>query len=46
MVAKEDHLERRLIDNFLRARVLQGLIVLLPLSLSGMGLIVGLLQGR
>src|SRR5690606_11422872 len=44
MVAKEDRLESQLVDDFLRARVLQGLIVLLPLSLLGLALVVGLLH--
>src|SRR5690606_6613835 len=44
MVAKEDRLESQLVDDFLHARVLQGLIVLLPLSLSGLALVLGLLH--
>lgn len=44
MVAKEDRQENRVITEFLQARVLQGLIVLLPFCLSGLVLVLGLLH--
>lgn len=44
MVAKEDRLESRMIEDFLQARVLQGLVVLLPLCLLGLALVLGLLH--
>ncbi|WP_245220085.1 sensor histidine kinase [Pusillimonas caeni] len=44
MVAKEDRLESRMIEDFLHTRVLQGLIVLLPFCLLGLASVLGLLH--
>ena len=44
MVAKEDRLESRMIEDFLQARVRQGLVVLLPFCLLGLVLVLGLLH--
>ncbi|WP_397473838.1 sensor histidine kinase [Pusillimonas sp.] len=44
MVAKEDRLESRMIENFLQTRVLQGLLVLAPFSLLGLALVLALLH--
>ncbi len=44
MVAKEDRLESRMIEDFLQARVRQGLVMLLPFCLLGLMLVLGLLH--
>src|SRR5690606_31302609 len=44
MVAKEDRLEREIIGDLLRTRVMRGLLMLLPFCLFAVGLFFFLLQ--